>query len=138
GQKDAQQTVIVKRLTQDLGFETEIVALPIVREESGLAMSSRNALLTDEERQKASIIFNALREAKIAARNGERNAANLVEIARRTLAAEPLALVEYVALVDAETLEPVEKIEDRPVLLAVAARFGNVRLIDNTILNRKQ
>ncbi|MGI8467284.1 MAG: pantoate--beta-alanine ligase, partial [Pyrinomonadaceae bacterium] len=138
GQKDAQQTVIVKRLTKDLGFETEIVVLPIVREESGLAMSSRNARLTDEERQKASIIYKALREAKIAARNGERNAANLAEIAHRTLVAEPLAQVEYVALVDAETLEPVEKIEDRAVLLAIAARFGNVRLIDNTILNRKQ
>ncbi|MGI8555519.1 MAG: pantoate--beta-alanine ligase [Pyrinomonadaceae bacterium] len=138
GQKDAQQTIIVKRLAQDLGFETEIVALPIVREENGLAMSSRNALLNAEEREKASIIYKALREAKIAAKNGERNTANLAEIVRRTIETEPLAQVEYVAPVDAETLETTDKIEDRPVLLAVAARFGNVRLIDNTILNRKQ
>ena len=138
GQKDAQQAVIIKRLALDLGFDTEIVVLPIVREESGLAMSSRNARLTDEERQKASIIFKALREAKISAKQGERNAANLIEIARRTLETEPAAQIEYVALVDNETLEPIEKIEDRAVLLAIAARVGNTRLIDNTILNAKQ
>lgn len=138
GQKDAQQTVIVKRLAQDLGFDTEIVVLPIVREENGLAMSSRNSRLTNEERRQASIIYQALREAKIAARNGERNTANLAETVRQTLIKEPSAQIEYIALVDAETLEPVEKVDDRTVLLAVAAKFGSIRLIDNTILNRKQ
>jgi pantoate--beta-alanine ligase len=138
GQKDAQQSVIIKRLARDLGFDTEIVVLPIIREENGLAMSSRNSRLSDDERQKASIIYKALREAKIAARNGERNTASLAEIVRRILETEPLAQTEYVALVDAETLESIEKIDDRPVLLAIAAKFGNIRLIDNTILNRKQ
>jgi pantoate--beta-alanine ligase len=138
GQKDAQQVAVIKQLTRDLGFDTEIVALPVVREESGLAMSSRNAYLSDEERQKASIIFQALKKAKIAYREGERNAARLAEIVREKIQTEPLADVDYVAIVDNETLEPVERIEDRPTLLAVAVRFGKVRLIDNTIFNRKQ
>jgi pantoate--beta-alanine ligase len=138
GQKDAQQVAVIRRLTTDLGFDTEIVVLPIVREESGLAMSSRNARLSEDERQKASIIYKALRQAKLAAKNGERNAERLAEIIRETIESEPLAQIDYVAVVDNETLEPVEKIGDNPVLVAVAARFGKVRLIDNTILNRKQ
>jgi len=138
GQKDAQQVAVIKRLTTDLGFDTEIVVVPIVREETGLAMSSRNTLLSEEERQKASIIYKGLREAKIAARDGERNAAILAEIVRKTIETEPLAAVDYVAVVDNETLEPVEKVGESAVLIAVAARFGRVRLIDNTVLNRKQ
>ena len=138
GQKDAQQVAVIKRLTRDLGFDTEIVVGRTVREESGLAMSSRNLRLSDEERQKASIIFKALREAKIAAKNGERNAATLAEIVRKTIETEPLAAIDYVAVVDNETLEPVEKIGESAVLIAVAARFGNVRLLDNAVLNPKQ
>jgi len=138
GQKDAQQVAVIRRMTTDLGFDTEIVVIPIVREESGLAMSSRNARLSPVERQRASIIYRGLREAKLAARNGERNAANLAEIVRQTIESEPLAQVDYIAVVDNDTLEPIEKISENAVLIAVAARFGNVRLIDNTVLNRKQ
>ena len=138
GQKDAQQVAVIRRMTTDLGFDTEIVVIPIVREESGLAMSSRNALLSPEERTRASIIYRGLREAKLAARNGERNAANLAEIVRNIIESEPLAHVDYIAVVDNETLEPIEKIGENAVLIAVAARFGKVRLIDNTVLNRKQ
>lgn len=138
GQKDAQQVAIVKRLTRDLGFETEIVVVPTVREESGLALSSRNAYLAEDERQKASIVFHGLREAKIAYKNGERNALKLAEIVQNRIETEPLAQIDYVAVVDADSLEPVEKIEESSVLIAVAARFGNVRLIDNVTLNRKQ
>lgn len=138
GQKDAQQVAVIKRLTQDLGFDTEIVVLPIIREENGLAMSSRNALLSADEREKASIIYKALREAKIAARNGERNAVNLSEIVRQKIETEPLAAIDYVAVADNETLENIEKISEKAVLIAVAVRFGNVRLLDNTVLNRKQ
>ena len=138
GQKDAQQVAVIKRLTTDLGFDTEIVVMPIIREENGLAMSSRNALLTAEERDKASIIYKSLREAKIAAKNGERNASNLAEIVREKIETEPLAQIDYVAVVDNETLEPVEKIGENAVLIAVTVRFGNVRLLDNTVLNRKQ
>lgn len=138
GQKDAQQAVVIKRLASDLAFETEIVVLPIVREESGLAMSSRNELLSDEERQAAPVIYRGLREAKIAAKDGERNAAKLAEIVRETIESEPLANIDYVAVVNNETLEPIEKVGESPVLIAVAASFGKVRLIDNTVINRKQ
>ena len=138
GQKDAQQVAVIKRLTQDLGFDTEIVVLPTVREESGLAMSSRNERLSDEERHRASIIFQGLREAKIAFRGGERNALRLAEIVAQKIESEPLARVEYTAVVDGGTLAPLEKVGENPALVAVAVRFGDVRLIDNIILNKKQ
>jgi pantoate--beta-alanine ligase len=138
GQKDAQQTAVIKRLTQDLGFDTEIIVAPTVREESGLAMSSRNVRLSDEERQKASVIYRALREAKAAAREGERNTAHLAEIVRRKIESEPLSQIDYIAIVDNETLEPIEKIRENAALVAVAVRFGKVRLIDNVILNPRQ
>lgn len=138
GQKDAQQVAVIKRLTKDLGFDTEIVVHPIVREESGLAMSSRNARLNEQERAKASIIYKALRETKIAFRNGERNASKLAEIVRQMVESEPLGTLDYVAVVDNETLEAVEKIDDTEVLVAVAVNFGKTRLIDNIILNKKQ
>ncbi len=137
GQKDAQQVAVIKRLTKDLGFDTEIIVLKTVREESGLALSSRNARLGEAERQKASIIYQALRKAKLAVREGERNAARLAEIVREKIETEPLAQVDYVAVVDYETLAPVEKIGEDAALITVAVRFGNVRLIDNTIVNRK-
>ena len=138
GQKDAQQVAIVRRLTRDLGFEMEIVELPTVREESGLAMSSRNQLLDDRSREKASVLLRSLKEAKLAYKNGERNALKLTEIVQRTLAEEPAAQVDYIAVVDRDSLEPIEKVGDRETLIAAAVSFGNVRLIDNVILNRKQ
>jgi len=136
GQKDAQQVAVIKRLTQDLGFDTEIVVVKTVREESGLAMSSRNARLSSDERQRASIIFQALRKAKLAAKEGERNAQRLAEIVREKIETESLAQIDYVAVVDNETLEPVEKIGVDAVLIAVAVRFGTTRLIDNTVITR--
>ena len=136
GQKDAQQVAVIKRLTQDLGFDTEIVVVKTVREESGLAMSSRNAHLSSDERQRASIIFQALRKAKLAAKEGERNAQRLAEIVREKIETESLAQIDYVAVVDNETLEPVEKIGVDAVLIAVAVRFGLTRLIDNTVISR--
>lgn len=138
GQKDAQQGAVIKRLVQDLGFETEIVMMPIVREESGLAMSSRNSHLSEEDRQKASIIYKSLREAKIAFKNGERDASELAEIVRRGLASEAAALIDYVAVVDMDSFEPIEKVGENPVLVAVAVSFGKTRLIDNAVFNRRQ
>jgi pantoate--beta-alanine ligase len=138
GQKDAQQVAIVRRLTRDLGFEMEIVELPTVREESGLAMSSRNGLLSTEEREKASVILRALKEAKIAFKKGERNAARLAEIVQTVIGEEPLARVDYIAVVDRETLQPVEKVGDNETIIAAAVCLGQVRLIDNVVLNRKQ
>jgi pantoate--beta-alanine ligase len=138
GAKDAQQVAVIKRMTTDLGFETEIVIVPTVREESGLAMSSRNENLTADEREKAAVIYKGLREAKLAFRSGTRNASELIGIVQNTIGSEPLARIDYVAAVDAATLEPIEKIEDSEVILSTAVYFGKVRLIDNVILNKGQ
>lgn len=138
GQKDAQQVAVIKRLTNDLGFETEIIVIPTVREESGLAMSSRNELLSPEQRQKAVVIIDALREAKIAFKKGERNASSLAQIVTSRIATEPMARLDYVAIVDRDSLQPVEKIGDDETLIVTAVYFGDVRLIDNVLLNRKQ
>ena len=138
GQKDGQQVAVVKRLTKDLGFETEIVVVPTVREESGLAMSSRNAYLDSEAREKAAVIFKALREAKIAYKKGERNGSRLAEITRGIIESEPRAEIDYVSVVSRDSLATVEKIEDTEVMIVAAVRFGGVRLIDNIVLNRKQ
>ena len=138
GQKDAQQCAVIKRLTFDLGFDTEIVVVPTVREANGLAMSSRNTRLSAEEREKAAIIYQGLRAAKFACRDGERNASILEQIVREKIETEPLARIDYVAVVDNSTLEPLESVGDGEVLIAVAVFFGDVRLIDNTIINRRQ
>ena len=138
GQKDAQQAAVIKRLTKDLGFETEIVVLPIVREESGLALSSRNAYLSPEDREKAAVIFRGLKEAKIAYKKGTRNAADLAQIVQKTIETEPAASIDYVAVVDRDSLQPIDKIGENETIIAAAVRFGNVRLIDNVVLNRRQ
>ena len=138
GQKDAQQVAVIKRLTTDLGFETEIVVIPTVREDSGLALSSRNSLLTTEEREKAVVIIEALREAKLAFKKGERNASELAEIVKHRISTETLATLDYVAIVDRDSLQSVETIGDTETLIALAVYIGKIRLIDNVILNRKQ
>ena len=138
GAKDAQQVSVIRRLTADLGFETEIVIVPTIREGSGLAMSSRNENLTYEEREKAAVIYRALSEAKGAFDKGERNASLLTEIVRNTIEAEPVARIDYVAAVDADSLEPIDSIEDNEAILATAVYFGKVRLIDNIRLDPKQ
>ncbi len=138
GQKDAQQVAVIKRLTTDLGFETEIVVVPTIREESGLAMSSRNERLSKEEREKAVVIINALRAAKMEFKRGERNASHLTQIVKDTIATEPLAKLDYVEIVDRDSMQTIEKVGDNEALIVIAAYFGDVRLIDNVILNRKQ
>jgi pantoate--beta-alanine ligase len=136
GQKDAQQSVIIRRMVKDLAFDTEIVVLPTVREDSGLAISSRNLYLAEQERESAAVIHHALAKAKESFKKGERHAAKLAEAVRSTIETEPHARLGYVSVVDAETLETVEKIEDRPVLIAVAAYIGKTRLIDNIVVNK--
>ncbi len=138
GQKDAQQAAIIRRLRTDLGFETEIVVIPTVREESGLAMSSRNERLSPEEREKAAVIINALRAAKLAFKKGERNASELTEIVKKQISGEPLLKLDYAAVVDRESLQTIDKIGDNETLIVIAGNIGEVRLIDNVILNRKQ
>jgi pantoate--beta-alanine ligase len=136
GQKDAQQAILIKRMVQDLSFSAEIVVVPIVREESGLAMSSRNNYLTDEERQAAAVLNRGLTKAREAYEEGERNGARLIEIARTAIEKEPLARIDYLSLNDAETLGKLDKIEDRPALLSLAAFIGSTRLIDNVVLGK--
>ena len=138
GQKDAQQTLIVKRLVRDLAFETEIVILPTVREESGLALSSRNAYLNEQEKRAGTVLYRALTRAKGMYQAGERSGARLAEAVRSTVAGEPLARLDYVSITDADSLEQLEKLDDRVVLIALAVHFGETRLIDNIVLNRKK
>jgi pantoate--beta-alanine ligase len=138
GQKDAQQTLIVKRLVRDLVFDTEVIILPTVREESGLALSSRNAYLDEDERRAAAVLYRALRTAKEAYKNGERSGTRLADWVRSTVETEPRARIDYVSVADAETLEKLEKLDDRPVLIALAVHVGKTRLIDNVVLNRSR
>ncbi|HEY0174337.1 MAG TPA: pantoate--beta-alanine ligase [Pyrinomonadaceae bacterium] len=135
GQKDAQQTLVVKRLVRDLAFDLEVVVLPTVREQTGLALSSRNAYLTDEQHKAAAVLYRALAQAREVYNEGERNSRRLAEAVRAQVDAEPLARIEYVGVVDADTMEKFDRIpEDRPVLIALAAQVGRTRLIDNIIL----
>jgi pantoate--beta-alanine ligase len=132
GQKDAQQLVVIRRLVDDLNLPVRIEARPTVREADGLAMSSRNRLLSAEERSRALALPAALNAARDRAAAGERSSATLLDAARermRAFGVEP----EYLALVDPDTLEPLEQLAGEG-LLALAARIGEVRLIDNAVL----
>jgi pantoate--beta-alanine ligase len=135
GQKDAQQVVVIKRLVCDLALETEVVARPTLRDPDGLAMSSRNAYLTAEERAAAPVLYRALQRAESLHTEGERAAAHLIDAVGDLILQEPLARLDYVAVTDGETLEPLEILDDeRATLVSLAARFGKTRLIDNIVI----
>ena len=133
GAKDGQQAAVVRRMTADLGLPIEILVGETVRERDGLAMSSRNAYLTPEERAKAPALHAALSAARTAHVEGERDAGVLLSIARRALEAEPALRIDALDLVDAETMQPVARVE-RPAMLAAAVFLGKTRLIDNVRL----
>jgi pantoate--beta-alanine ligase len=133
GQKDAQQAVILRKMSEDLNLNVKIRVLPIVREPDGLAMSSRNVYLTGEERRAALVLSRCLAEARRMFERGERRAGAVVSQLKATAAAEPLARVDYIEIVDNKDLRPVELIR-RDVLVALAVYIGKTRLIDNTIL----
>lgn len=133
GEKDAQQLFLIRRMVRDLSFPVNVVACPTVREPDGLAMSSRNARLTPEQRDAAPCLFLALSEAAAAARGGERDAGALVAVMAREVGATRQARLDYAAVVDDERFEEVRTVE-RPCRALVAARFGDVRLIDNLLL----
>lgn len=133
GQKDAQQTVVIRRMVKDLNFNLEIVICPIVREPDGLAMSSRNIRLTPKERSAAVVLNQALTAAAESIRSGERNAEVIREQMRNRISQEPLARIDYVSAADPETLVELEEIHSG-VLLSQAVFFGETRLIDNTLL----
>ena len=130
GEKDAQQVAVLKRMVRDLNIDVEIVACPIIREEDGLAKSSRNTYLSDEERKAALILSRSLEIAKDLLKKGERNATKLKEIIKEEISKEPLAKIDYVELVDSDSLENVEIIEN-DILVPIAVYIGKTRLIDN-------
>jgi len=130
GEKDFQQLAIIRRIVRDLNYETDIVGVPTVREADGLACSSRNAYLNPEERKQAAV----LRKALLAARDsGKKSAKEIVDLAGNTISEAPLARIDYVELVDSETLQPSEVVNSNSVL-ALAVYFGKTRLIDNILL----
>ena len=134
GQKDYQQSLVIRRLVADLNLGFEIVVLPTVREADGLALSSRNVLLGPEERRQALVLSQALAGAQAAVKAGARDAERLRGEIEARIRRVPLALVDYVAVCDPDTLEPLTRISGRAVAL-VAVRFGAVRLIDNVSLD---
>lgn len=133
GQKDAQQLAVVRRMVRDLNFDIEIVGCPIIREEDGLAKSSRNTYLSEKERAAAVILHKGLTEGEKMLKTGEKDAAKVVKTITDMIESEPLARIDYVELVDWNTLKPVETINGK-VLVAVAVYIGTTRLIDNIIL----
>ena len=133
GQKDAQQVMVIRQMARDLAIATEVIACPTVREPDGLALSSRNVHLTPEERAAAPVLHRALLAARERWEAGERSADALRDAMRETLAAEPLADVDYVSVADGTTLAELDRI-DGPALLSLAVRFGTTRLIDNELL----
>jgi len=135
GEKDYQQLQIIRRMTRDLHFPLRIVGVATVRESDGLAMSSRNARLDEDQRRIAPTIYEALRAATDRYLDGETDTASLCLVARSVLAAHPAIAVEYLEVVDGESLQPVERANDGSVI-AVAAELGQVRLIDNIIFAR--
>jgi len=130
GEKDFQQLAIIRRMVRDLNYKIDIVAVPTVREADGLACSSRNVYLNAEERKQAAV----LRKALLAAKNpGKKSAKNTVDLTRKIISEASLARIDYVDLVDADTLQPIESPEPNS-LLALAVFFGKTRLIDNIVL----
>lgn len=136
GEKDAQQLAVIRRLVRDLHFPVEIVAGPTVREADGLAMSSRNAYLSPEERRSSTVLHRALKAAEAAIEAGELRGGEVRRILKENLNSEPLAHVEYAEVVDAETFQPVETLKGR-LVLPLAVRIGGTRLIDNLQLELK-
>jgi pantoate--beta-alanine ligase len=133
GQKDAAQVALLRKMVRDLDMDVEIVVCPIVREADGLAMSSRNAYLNPEQRRQALVLSRSLHQVKTAAEGGDRDARKLAEMGTKVIAADPGARLDYFAIVDADTLEPVSTVS-HGTLIAVAVWMGATRLIDNIVL----
>ena len=133
GQKDAQQLAIIRRMVIDLDFDIEVVGCPIIREEDGLAKSSRNTYLSEEERKQAVILNESLNDAMDAIKAGETDAAKVKQIIVDKLNSCPLAKIDYVEVTSFDTIQPIEKVEGA-VLIAIAVYIGSTRLIDNRIM----
>ncbi|SPZ51140.1 Pantothenate synthetase [Sarcina ventriculi] len=134
GEKDAQQLAIIRRFVRDLNIDIEIIGCPIIREEDGLAKSSRNTYLSKEERQAALILSQSLNLAKDAINSGERNSSVVIDIISNSIKKEPLAKIDYIEVVDSLSMKPVKTIE-KSVLVSIAVYIGKTRLIDNFTFN---
>ena len=134
GEKDAQQLAIIRRFVRDLNIDIEIIGCPIIREEDGLAKSSRNTYLSKKERQTALILSQSLNLAKDAINSGERNSSVVIDIISNSIKKEPLAKIDYIEVVDSLSMKPVKTIE-KSVLVAIAVYIGKTRLIDNFTFN---
>ena len=133
GQKDAQQAAVIKKMVRDLNMNVEIITCPIVREEDGLAMSSRNVYLSPEDRKSAVVLSKSLMESEELIKKGETNGGKIRKYIIDRIQTEKNAVIDYVELVNADTLESVDEIKGR-VLIALAVKFGSTRLIDNIIV----
>jgi len=134
GQKDAQQAIVIKKMVEDLNMPIKIKVMPIVREKDGLAMSSRNLYLSPQERQEALSLCKSLKLAKALYGNGERDPKNIIREMKKEILKESHAKIDYVSIVDMKNLKPLNRVFGK-ALVAVAAKIGKTRLIDNTILN---
>ncbi len=133
GQKDAQQALVIKKIVADLDMNLEVIVMPTVREEDGLAMSSRNVYLKAKEREAALVLSRSLALARDKWSRGEKDAERIREDMRKLIESEPLAKIDYVSIADASTLEELETL-DKLALISLAVRIGNTRLIDNILL----
>jgi pantoate--beta-alanine ligase len=137
GQKDAQQAIIIKRMVHDFNSDVKVEVLSTVREKDGLALSSRNIYLNEEQRKAALVLSKTLREAEALVKKGERDVAVILSRMREIIGKEPLARIDYTEIVDMEELNPITRVE-KQALAAVAIFVGKARLIDNTILRVKE
>ena len=133
GQKDAQQAAVIRRMVQDLNLDVEVLVSPTIREADGLAKSSRNKYLSPEERQEASVLYQALQKAKRLVADGERRSEVVIGEMRELIERRPLAQIDYIEAVDTAHLQPVEEFSGE-ILLALAVQFGKARLIDNLVV----
>lgn len=135
GQKDAQQALIIKQMVRDLNFDIEIIVAPIVREPDGLAMSSRNVYLSESERKDATVLYESLKLAEKLINEGERNPEVISSKMEELIKSKPTAKIDYIAIVEPNTLEKVQELlEGKEYLIALAVRIGSTRLIDNTLV----
>lgn len=137
GQKDYQQALIIKQMVRELNMNLRIKTLPTVREEDGLAMSSRNAYLKPEERQYAPCLYRALSRGKTLIKRGEKSAKKIISTMRRIIQNAPNTRIDYIALVDPETLTDIKRLGQQKVLIALAVHVGTTRLIDNMLVMPK-
>lgn len=133
GQKDAQQGIVIRRMVRDLNFDIDIVVAPTIREESGLALSSRNVYLSPDEQKQALVLYQSLQEAERLIHAGERRTGVIVEYMRKMISAKPAASIDYISITRVDALEPVEVVSGE-VLVSLAVKIGTTRLIDNIVV----